>query len=61
MTPNELQHFLTLSYGELDDLNLVHGHAALPLRFGSQIQIFQLPVGERQKVLQFVGRHGLIF
>ena len=28
-------------------LNLVHGHAALPLRLGSQIQFFQLPVGER--------------
>jgi len=38
-------------------LNLVHGDAALPLRLGSQIQFFQLPVGERQKVLQFVGMH----
>jgi hypothetical protein len=42
-------------------LNLVHGYAALPLRLGSQIQFFQLPVGERQKVLEFIGCHGLSF
>jgi len=38
-------------------LNLVHGHATLTLRLGSQVQFFQLPVGEGQKVLQFVGCH----
>ena len=27
-------------------LNLVHGYAALPLRLGSQIQFFQLSIGE---------------
>ena len=41
-------------------LNLVHGHATLTLRLGSQIQFFQLPVGERQKVLQFGGYHRFI-
>ena len=38
-------------------LNLVHGHATLALRLGGQVQFFQLPIGEGQKVLQFVRYH----
>jgi hypothetical protein len=55
---DSLDALLVLQVLEAFLLDLVHGHAGLPLRLGSQIQFFQLPVGERQKVLQFVGSHG---
>jgi hypothetical protein len=39
-------------------LYLVHRHATLTLRLGGEIQVFELSIGECQKVLEFIGHGG---